>query len=148
MALEIRNCAAGRGVFTTATIGKGSLILPFTGPLLRRDQTTDETYAVQIGPDTYIGPSGGMDDLVNHSCSPNAALLIEADTACLVALENIEPGSEILFDYSTVMEEPQWQMPCCCGSPQCRKLIRAGEFLPPAIKQRYRQAGILAWYIP
>ena len=81
MTLEVREGTEGRGVFAGEPIARGTLIAPFTGPFLRYEQTSVSTYALQIGPDLYIGESGGVDDLFNHSCDPNAGVMISGTSA-------------------------------------------------------------------
>ena len=147
MELVIRQGTHGRGAFAPGRIPKGTFIFQFTGPLLHYADTTADTLALQIGPDLYIGESGGADDCVNHSCEPNAYVKIEGTTATLHALRDIEPGEEIFFDYSTILDEDDFTMSCLCGTPSCRKLIGDGKNLPPDVWERYRAMGILAEYV-
>ncbi len=147
MKLEVREGTDGRGVFAGERIPAGALIEPFTGPFLRYDQTDADTYALQIGPDLYIGGSGGVDDLFNHSCDPNAWVRIEGSSAELRAIRDISPGEEICFDYSTILDEGDFTMSCRCGSPSCRRLIGDGRDLPPEVWERYLRLGILPWYV-
>jgi SET domain-containing protein len=147
MKLSIRVGLHGRGVFADEAIHQGQKIMDFTGPFLRQSQTTPETYALQIEPDLYIGASGGFDDYVNHSCQPNAGMLIEGRQVRLVAILPIAAGEEIFFDYSTTMDEDDWEMTCRCGSPGCRKIVRDGKHLPPEGWDRYLELGILPYYV-
>jgi hypothetical protein len=101
---------------------------------------------VQIGPDRYLGPSGGADDYVNHSCDPNSGLKIRGTTVDLVAIRNIEPGEEITWDYSTTMDEDDWEMDCRCGAASCRKRIRDFKQLPVPVRERYIRLGIVPQY--
>jgi hypothetical protein len=144
--LTIQNGVAGRGVFAGEAIPAGSEILDFTGPLLRYEQTTPQTLAVQIGPDLYLGASGGMDDLVNHSCDPNSGLRIDGTSVQLIALRDIATGEELCFDYSTTMDEDDFEMPCHCGRPQCRGVIRDFKHLPAELKRRYARLGVIPKY--
>jgi hypothetical protein len=146
MKLSVRDSVCGRGVFADEAAKAGDLILRYSGPLLRHDQTTPETLAVQIGPDLYMGASGNMDDLVNHSCDPNAGLRIHGMNVELIALHDIVAGEEICFDYSTTMDEDDFEMPCRCGKPQCRKLIRDFKHLPADLKRRYAELGVVPEY--
>lgn len=147
MKLIIQNGLHGRGVFAGEGIGKGRLIMPFTGPFLRKEQTTAETYALQIGPDLYIGGSGGMDDCVNHSCDPNAGMVIVGREANLVAIRDIQAGEEICFDYSTTLDEDDFEFDCRCGAAGCRGRIGDGKRLPEAVWRRYLELGILPEYV-
>ncbi|HEY9595280.1 MAG TPA: SET domain-containing protein-lysine N-methyltransferase [Spirochaetia bacterium] len=147
MRLVVRKGTEGRGVFTEEPIPAGVLIMRFTGPFLRYDQTSVDTYALQIGPDLYIGESGGLDDLVNHSCEPNAGFHIEGTDADLYAIRAIAPGEEILFDYSTTLDEDDFTMACRCGTPSCRSLIRDGKYLPDDVWSRYMELRIIPSYV-
>jgi len=144
--LSIQNGVSGRGVFAGEAIPSGSKLLDFTGPLLRYEQTTPSTLAVQIGTDLYLGASGGMDDLVNHSCDPNCGLRIDGTDVQLIALRDIAAGEEICFDYSTTMNEDDFEMPCRCGAPRCRGLIRDFKHLPTDLKRRYARLGVTPQY--
>jgi SET domain-containing protein len=147
MKLEIREGTEGRGVFAGEPISEGTLIAPFTGPFLRYAETNVDTYALQIGPDLYIGESGGVDDLFNHSCEPNAGVIVSGTTAELRAIRAIAAGEEIAFDYSTTLDEGDFTMVCRCGLPSCRGVIGDGRDLPQAVWDRYRTLGILPDYV-
>jgi hypothetical protein len=147
MSLAIRKGTHGRGVFTDAPIAAGTKIMSFTGPMLRYADTTPQTYALQIGPDLYIGASGGLDDIFNHSCEPNAGIRIDGTRVDLYAIRDIAPGEEVCFDYSTTLDEDDFTMPCQCGTPSCRKTIRDGKYLPEATWQRYIALDILPDYV-
>jgi SET domain-containing protein len=58
----------------------------------------------------------------NHSCDPNAAFDAAGN---LVAAKYIRGGTEITWDYGTLEKNPGFRMVCKCGSPKCRKIIRA-----------------------
>lgn len=147
MKLDIRQSAYGRGVFAGEPIPAGTLIARFTGPFLRYAETNESTYALQIGPDLYIGGSGGVDDLFNHSCDPNAGVMIEGTSAELHAIRDILPGEEIAFDYSTTLDEGDFTMKCRCSSPSCRGVVGDGRDLPDAVWQRYLALGVLPKYV-
>ena len=145
--LIVKEGTHGRGVFTRASIAVGTKVLRYGGPFLRYRDTTPQTYAVQIGPDLYLGGSGGMDDYVNHCCEPNCGLVIEGTVVDLIALREIEPGEELFFDYSTTMEEDDFEMQCHCGAPACRKVVRDGKHLPEEVWERYAQLGVVPGYV-
>jgi hypothetical protein len=145
--LDVRETAYGRGVFAGERIPAGALIMGFSGPFLRYAQTSAATSALQIGPDLYLGGSGGVDDLFNHSCDPNAGVRIEGTSAELRAVRDISPGEEIAFDYSTTLDEGDFTMECRCGSPSCRGTVGDGRDLPQAVWRRYIELGILPVYV-
>jgi len=98
-----------------------------------------------------MGPSGGIDDFFNHSCEPNAGLVIKEKKIFLKAIKNIKKGSEITWDYSTTMYEAEfpdkWEMDCVCGSKKCRQRIVDFKELPKKIQLRYIKAGVVPAYI-
>jgi SET domain-containing protein len=147
MKLVIKQGTHGRGVFTEEPIAAGTFIIPFTGPFLHYKDTTPETYALQIGPDLYVGASGNFDDYVNHSCEPNCGLKIDGTTVKLHAIRDIQPGEELFFDYSTTMDEDDFEMTCWCGKPSCRKTVRDAKHLPEETWQKYLKLGILPDYV-
>jgi cephalosporin-C deacetylase len=147
--LTVRPCDTGHGVFATASIPADSDLIRYHGPLLRYAQTSPETLAVQVGPDLYLGASGGPDDFVNHSCSPNAGLVIVGEDGAdvrLVALRDIKPGEQVTFDYSTTMDEDDFEFDCRCGAAGCRGRMRDFKHLPAELKQRYAERGVVPAY--
>ena len=76
--------------------------------------------AIQVGVNAWMWSSGGLDDLVNHSCAPNLGLfpMVGADGGdgdlFLVARRDIAAGEELSFDYSTSMVDEPWAMDCAC----------------------------------
>jgi len=147
MKLVVRSGTHGRGVFTEEPIPAAGWIIRFTGPFLRYAQTSASTYALQIGPDLYIGSSGELDDFINHSCEPNAGLRITGTTVDLYAIRDIAAGEEILFDYSTTLDEEDFTMSCQCGAPSCRGVIGDGKYLPEETWRRYIALGIVPEYV-
>jgi len=146
MKYVVRDCGTGRGVFACETIVDRSVIMRYSGPLLRYEQTSPTTLALQIGPDLYIGESGAADDFVNHSCDPNAGMLIDGQEVRLIALRDISMGEQITFDYSTTMDEDDFEFDCLCGLPECRGRIRDFKHLPAGIQSRYANLGIVPSY--
>jgi SET domain-containing protein len=146
MNFQVQDCKTGRGVFATETIAAGAVIMKYTGPLLTYAQTSPTTLALQIGPDLYIGESGQADDFVNHSCDPNAGMRIEGTDVQLVAIRSISPGEQIAFDYSTTMDEDDFEFDCLCGSQRCRGRITDFKHLPTELKKRYQQLNVVPIY--
>ena len=146
MNFAVRNSPTGRGVFATEMIASRTMLFPFVGPLLKYEQTTPQTLALQIGPDLYVGESGGPDDCVNHCCDPNSGLVINGTDVRLVALRIISPGEQITFDYSTTMDEDDFEFDCLCQSPLCRGRIRDFKHLPEFLRRKYLGLGIVPEY--
>ncbi len=140
------------GVFAGERFRRGDFIVRFTGaiygvkdlPPIVRPQ--DDRF-VQVGIRKYMGPSGGVDDYFNHSCNPNAGLTFVTDSKInLIAIKDISPGEEITWDYSTTMDEDDWEMNCKCGAANCRRRIRDFKYLPRAIQKKYAMLGIVPAY--
>jgi hypothetical protein len=144
--VDVRECGTGRGVFAIAPISRGSEILKYIGPLLCHAQTTPETLALQIAPDLYLGESGRADDFVNHCCDPNAGLFINGTDVRLNAIREIAAGEQVTFDYSTTMDEDDFEFNCLCGSPLCRRRIRDFKHLSVALRQHYADLAIVPDY--
>ncbi|MDD5751613.1 MAG: SET domain-containing protein-lysine N-methyltransferase [Candidatus Peribacteraceae bacterium] len=143
----------GRGVFTTVEIPKDHCIMEFTGPLLSRDQLPFPYSSVldhytQIGENLYYqGPSGNLDDIINHSCNPNCGLREVNGKLLCFAIRQIRAGQELSWDYSTMQNSGWWDMECKCGSMLCRGKIGDFKDLPPHIQQKYLRLGIVPQYI-
>ena len=142
----------GKAVFAAQPFRAGEPIVAFTGRRLTADRLprrlsgqTDRF--VQIARDAYLGPSGAIDDLINHSCAPNAGLRFDGDAPLLVALRDIAEGEEIAWDYSTTLADPAWRMACACGAPGCRGTITAFDTLPVERQQWYLAQGVVAPYL-
>lgn len=104
---------------------------------------TDYEMWIQVGKDNWMGPSGGPDDYVNHSCDPNAGLLEDDTGLHLVALRQIAVNEEITFDYSTSMFQEPTEMSCICGAATCRGVIRNFMDLPISVQEKYIAADVV-----
>lgn len=107
----------------------------------------DFTHAIQVDKDRFLGPSGGLDDFVNHSCEPNCILKSSPPGLELHALERIASGDELSFDYSTcLVYEPSLPL-CFCGTALCRGRIDAFWSLDASVRQRYRRLGAVPGFV-
>ena len=131
----------GKGVFAQAPIAAGERVMVFSGDLLHCTQVDFNDYHLQVGEDVYLGPSGGADDYVNHSCEPNCGFQNGLE---LVAMRDIAMHEELTWDYSTAIDEAGFAgFPCSCGSPHCRGRVLSYRDLPPDVQARLR-----AWLLP
>jgi uncharacterized protein len=143
----VGECSLGRGLFVARKFITGEVIMELSGPLIGfRDTVAKgeyEGYPLQIGMDVYfdLGPPAHF---LNHSCAPNAAISAENN---LIALEQINSGDEIRFDYSTTMHENHWTMVCRCGVPSCRGLVEDFIRLPHEVQHRYLRLGVVQPFI-
>jgi SET domain-containing protein len=131
---------AGRGVFTTRPVPKGTLLLEYLGERISHAAAAERYYA-SAEPDGFVllftvdrnvvidgGVGGRAARYVNHSCAPNC----EADEIdgriFITSLCDIPAGAELTYDYN--MEAPQplprdWRQryACRCGAVRCRGTI-------------------------
>ena len=150
--LIVKNTKNGKGVFANKKFRSGEIIFEFHGKFFTYEKLPTpynevEDHYVQIGKSLYMGPSGGIDDFFNHSCAPNTGLKINGKKVFLIAIEDIMSGDEITWDYSTTMDEDDWEMDCECGSKNCRGRIRDFKYLPQDTRKRYLELGIVPEYI-
>lgn len=149
---KVGNNHLGKAVFADSAFAEGKTLIEFTGRRFRADQIPSLMQGradrfVQVTPDHYMGPSGRIDDLVNHSCAPNAGLRFADDGVFLVALRAIAPGEEISWDYSTTLRESNWHMICQCKAPECRRVIGNFDSLEPDRQEWFRARNLVAPYL-
>ena len=138
----------GKGVFAKRDVEKGELIFVFYGDL-KEGYRYDEylpfsEYWVQIDDRRWIDPMS-IGRYVNHSCEPNSAVygLFE-----LRALRNINSYEEIFFDYDTTDWDAEvCKFNCHCLTKNCRRIIREYNFLSDVTKQRYREYGLIPFFL-
>jgi hypothetical protein len=142
----------GKAVYAAAAFAEGDVLLEFTGRRFHADDVPSLMRGhgdrfVQVTPDHYMGPSGRIDDLVNHSCAPNAGLRFTDEGVYLVAVRAIAPGEEIAWDYSTTLKESNWHMICQCRAPECRRVIGNFDSLDPDRQEWFRARNLVAPYL-
>jgi len=131
----------GKGVFASEPIGKDEPIIVFGGPLLHRSEVNFNDYHLQVGEDLYLGVSGQADDFINHSCDPNSGF---SDGLTLVAVRDIARDEEITWDYSSAIDEADFDgFPCACSASTCRAKVTSFRHLSRDIQLRLRP-----WLLP
>lgn len=141
----------GRGVFATRRIRPGQKIIEYTGDIIPNDEADrryDEenmerhhTFLFTLDDDRCIDGDVKTNDarLINHSCDPNCEAIIEGDHIWIYALKNIQPGTELAYDYKyerTGGKEREKFYICHCGSAKCRGSI----MLPPKKRKKKKAA--------
>lgn len=140
-------------VHTETHILAGSHILNFRGPLKSSKEVAfeDTTHCLEIADGYYLTSSGELDDLVNHSCTPNCGLrfrgVLGSQEIVLVALRDIDAGEELTFDYSTYLSGRFEPFACACATTQCRGKVGAFKDLDPPLKAHYLSLEIVAPYL-
>lgn len=152
--LEKRKTAKGLGIFAKVDMPKDTVIFEFHGEILTKDKIPnplkpEDDHYLQIGLDTFIGPSGDLDDYINHSCAPNSGVYIVGHRALLKAIMLIKAGAEITFDYSTTSTDTPdiWNMVCKCGHASCRKNVSGFKTLDKKQQESYQALGIVPSYL-
>ena len=124
--LELRVDDAGDlGVFAREAIEPGEVLVA----LAHRFVTDRDRHTIQLGEDLHQAFTNEIDDYVNHSCDPNAAL--DFDRLELVALRPIAAGEEVRSHYLTFEWEMVAPFACHCGAPACLGEIRGFAHLDP-----------------
>jgi hypothetical protein len=106
----------GDGIFTMKAIedGEDFYAVPMAGWT-----TLPRSHFAKIGDDLWVNDPDVL-NWVNHSCNPNAELVIEKDKAPrLRALRDISPNEEITVDYDKT-EIGGVKVPCTCKDKNCR----------------------------
>jgi SET domain-containing protein len=136
----------GRGVFSREFIRTGDRVLECCGILQHREEVKEGARAMQVGEETYLTEdpeNPTLDDFLNHSCEPNLGFVTGSLT--LYAIRDIERGEEVVFDYSTTMNERGWAIKCRCRAPMCRVKVQSYCDLPEW--ERTRLSGFVLAYL-
>ncbi|MFZ0774782.1 MAG: SET domain-containing protein-lysine N-methyltransferase [Candidatus Sulfotelmatobacter sp.] len=129
------------GVFTTASIRKGTRVVEYLGPRLTPEEANrlydgaSRTYLYGLEDGKTVIDGEGMGAYLNHSCEPNCEVDEIKNRVWIVAIRDIAAGEELLWDYNLYDDEDP--APCHCGSPKCRGTMYSREWLA---KLRRREA--------
>lgn len=135
-----RSSIHGYGLYVTRRFVVGEIITHAEGVVWQEDDEFDDTYALVLPSYTVDAAGVAQDDYdtsvyfdlvdqtrwINHSCEPNTEVdaAWDAETGALrawwVALRDLEPGDELLYDYAFSGHIAQ---PCACDAASCRGLI-------------------------
>jgi SET domain-containing protein len=137
-----RSSIHGKGVFATAFIPKGTRIIEYKGRRMT-EKAADEKYGDDDSPHTFLfllddqvvidaNYGGNTARWINHSCAPNCEANEENGRMYIDALRDIQPGTELTYDYNLVLEErhtpAQKKLHACgCGARKCRGTILASK---------------------
>jgi len=134
----------GEGIFATRRFVRGNIVM--AGAIEKDNLMKNHSHASQMGEFRYA-LHGGLVNKVNHSCSPNCGIKLNNSGAHdFVAMENVEVGDEITFDYAMRNYSIEFfPLECCCGAANCRGDITGWKNLPDSFKLKY--AGFIAPYL-
>jgi SET domain-containing protein len=114
------------GCVTLDPIRRGQHIIEYNGPRLPKE-VADERYADRVV--TYLfgfGNDGMVIDgfapsmFLNHSCNPNCETTEANNRVYVVAIRDIAPGEELVYEYNLYDSELEDSADCYCSAPQCR----------------------------
>ena len=149
--LKVQQTKTGNGVFTTVDISSNTPIIEIRGPIYTDKTLPDpsDPSILQIGPDIFMGATGGPDDMIRHSCNPNCLMHVVGNRAILYSMYVIKAGSELTFDFSATSTDTldSWNMDCNCGSANCRKMISGFNTLDEETKKKLLDKNCVPIYI-
>jgi hypothetical protein len=132
------------GVIATQGIKKGESVCVFGGAIVPKKEIDKYNknlgdFGIQISDDFFIVPTTREEleetGVFNHSCDPNCGF---SNSITLVAIRNVKKGEELTLDYA-FSESCTQEFKCNCGSPNCRKIIKATDWKIPELQQKYRK---------
>jgi hypothetical protein len=131
----------GSGSFAIAKIKKGEVVASFGGFVVGqkelKDYSTDRVArSLQLDETNYLlsGPIPESGDMINHSCKPNCGAF---GTSSVVAMEVIEIGEELTFDYAMTDLSQYDEFKCFCGEEKCRGKITGKDWQDPILQSEY-----------
>ncbi len=135
----------GRGLFATAPIAAGEVVMQLGGRLVPRAELDEliagaersgeylDCISVDHGIDLVM-PSGEDVHFGNHSCDPN---VWHTDAFTLVARRDIAADEEIVLDYATQADNAGMSFACTCGSAPCRGVVTGADWRRRELQERY-----------
>ena len=151
--VEVRASHGGHGVFALQPVAAGTRIMEFVGPRVARAEVERAAAAgagdgyLQVARDEFFALSGGPDDFVNHSCTPNTFIQEAGGAVYLVACRDIGVDEELYFDYGVTQIAFPFRFTCLCGSQACRGPIGNCDEIPPMLLAQYRASGMVPPYV-
>ena len=114
------------GVYTTAPIKKGKVVVEYTGPRLTNtgaDEIYDHsprTYLFGLIDGEHVIDGDGIAAFINHSCDPNCEADEVRGRVIIRAIRRIAEGEELAYDYNLYDGDPDDAALCFCGAKNCR----------------------------
>jgi len=139
------------GTFATAPISKGEIIAIYGGIIVPKSdikkyrEKIGGIRGIQFDEDFFVCPTEPEGGCFNHSCESKGGI---KDTIKYVAISDIKPGEEVVFDYAFTESDFE-PFECNCNSKNCRKIIKpddwkntelqekSGEYFSPYLKKKF-----------
>ena len=145
-----RSPIQGRGVFAIAPIRKGKRITEYLGEPITHEEADrryddnkgrHHTFLFILDDTTVLDARHEGNDAryINHSCEPNCEAQEEDGSVYIYALQPIDKGEELNYNYALIYEERHTPavkkaFECRCGAPSC-----TGTMLAPKKRKRASQ---------
>ena len=154
-----RSLIHGQGAVAIRRIRPGTRIIEYVGRRISAaeaaehldDEAMDHhhTFLFEIDRDTIIDASrqGNAARFINHSCDPNCASYIQDGRVFIEATRNIQPGTELTYDYRYKPDgrpPPAWTQlyACRCGAANCHgTMLSSNRRRASARNRRRKQAS-------
>ncbi len=124
MKTTVRRSSAGLGLFAKEPIKKGEFIIEYTGKILTQKEADKKggRYLFEVNSRKVIdgSPRSNKARYANHSCCPNAEVIIKKGRVLLYATKNIKAGEEITYDYGKEYFD-EYIKPKGCKCKKCQK---------------------------
>tara|TARA_B110000503_G_C7084327_1_gene386580 strand:- start:392 stop:862 length:471 start_codon:yes stop_codon:yes gene_type:complete len=132
-----RSGVHGKGVFATADIPKGEIIIEYVGEVIswkkalqrhpHDPKDPNHTFYFHINEKAVIDAlyGGNSSRWINHSCKPNCEADEQESRIFIKSLRKIKIGEELSYDYGLIIDAPYTkrllaEYPCWCGASKCR----------------------------
>lgn len=125
--LSVRKSAlSGLGCFATVRFSKNTPIAEYSGERITHAEAmarmagANGKHISQLDTDHYIDGSVGGNETqyINHSCEPNADVMLIDGIMMVFAVREISPGEEITVDYLNSFDHDRTR--CRCLTSSCR----------------------------
>jgi SET domain-containing protein len=122
-----------RALYSRRNFKPGELIIDFTWSSL----SPQPTYlTIQISDNEHGELEPAYLDCINHSCDPNC--FFDTERKKLIALKELEEGTELSFFYPSSEWDMDRPFQCLCKSSNCIGTIRGAKHLPEKLIPEYR----------
>lgn len=137
-----KNEFGGCSVYAVQPISKNELISLWGGKIISKRELDSSMprfteRVIQVDEDLFLltAEEKEPNDCFNHSCAPNLGFFGQIG---LVAMRDIETGSELTFDYAMSDGTTYDEFDCCCGQPHCRQKITGNDWKIPELWENYK----------
>jgi len=127
----------GKGVYAVRPIKAGDTVLEYRGEIITWRKALarhphdlsqpNHTFYFHLDDGHVIDAKfgGNTAKWINHSCEPNLEANQDGYRVFLKALRDIDPGEELFYDYSLIIDgrktaKVKKEHACLCGAPNCR----------------------------